>query len=349
MDGWIGATVGSHAIEYVKPFEENELLEFPEHRLNYSQYGMTDVNLYIRDLAGRVPINKVGYYFSKIANLEQDLRNLIFTDYFFKEPPNYNPETLAFLEFLIEKGLGPAREIEAIGVRNLEDDVAQTARSNGTAALIAAKDMYEKLRSVAQSHGLEGDEAVWFEKLSTWYHELCHVYIRQLMSKSNEEVKVGELLAEFFGQRSSLLEERIAKYYKTLSSQHENYALNCKSQKLLSSKLESLNSKIESLIRKYASEARAIGMNDEEMMAYVTDRIEGEINELEKDAEDYEKMSYSQEGESPKEESSEDASESEQRDNKDADKENLEGQQPSNSEVEGDSTKGCDACSSDGE
>ncbi|MDP7476404.1 MAG: hypothetical protein QF655_02105, partial [Candidatus Woesearchaeota archaeon] len=223
IEEWIEATEGEHAIEYVsKPTGEMRLFEGPEFVPNYSEHSaMPDVNVPIADMSGvNMDINKVGEYFSRIANLEQDLRNLIFTDY--PKNPGYNPETEAFFEFLMEKGLGPAREINGIGIENME----ATARSrlNGTSLLSVSTEFYEKALAVAKAYGLDERDAVQFAKRSFLYHELSHDLIREKLSREAEEVKVGELLAEFFGNRAPLLEGKIAQYYGALAKENEAYA-----------------------------------------------------------------------------------------------------------------------------
>tara|TARA_Y100000031_G_C8237609_1_gene394118 strand:+ start:875 stop:2194 length:1320 start_codon:yes stop_codon:yes gene_type:complete len=277
IEEWIEATEGDHAIEYVsKPTGEMRLFEGPEFVPNYSEHSaMPDVNVPIADMSGvNMDINKVGEYFSRIANLEQDLRNLIFTDY--PKNPGYNPETEAFFEFLMEKGLGPAREIKGIGVENME----ATARSrlNGTSLLSVSTEFYEKALAVAKAYGLDERDAVQFAKRSFLYHELSHDLIREKLSREAEEVKVGELLAEFFGNRSPLLEGKIAQYYGALAKENEAYADGWRGG--IKSSAKSLMSKIESLVRQYASEAKDMKLDEEEARDYVESRLENDIKDL---------------------------------------------------------------------
>ena len=156
---------------------------------------MTDINLPVTDLLGTVPINKFGKYISRIANVKQDLRDIIFTNYFF-ERPGFNPETLAMLESLIEEGLGPAREITAVGVENFSDErIAAATYHNGTAILAASKNINEWASRVSEAYGLTGENAVKFVKRFIWYHELHHVYDRRKgVSKTQKEIDVGEFL-----------------------------------------------------------------------------------------------------------------------------------------------------------
>lgn len=281
MDGWIGATVGSHAIEYVKPFEEIGLFELPEHVPDYSKFGMTDVNVPIRQLVGTVPINKVGEYVSRIANLEEDLRGVIYSNDI-RSGVGFNPETEAYLEFLIEKGLGPGREIEAIGVENLEGAIARTIFNDGSAVLVASKGIYDRSLAIAQRHGLGGDEAVRFAKRAVWYHELYHVFDhREGLSQKKIEIDVGESLAEFFGTRAYMLEGKLAEYYRALAEWGQNYAQGWRKGSINRPRSTSVKSRVESLTIKYATEAINKGMSGEETREYVASKLEEELGKNE--------------------------------------------------------------------
>ncbi len=265
MDGWIGATTGPHAIEYVRPFKEVGLFELPEHIPDYSRFGMTDVQVPIKSLKGLVPINEVGKYISRIATLEADFRDVLFGRF------GFNPETEAFLEFSMDKGLGPAREIEAIGVGNLENAIASTRFfDDGSVALVASKDMYQKALNIAHSYGLKGDEAVRFVKRAIWYHELYHVLDhRNGLSKRRREIDAGEFLAKFFGARAPMLERKIARYYRALERYNRDYAQHYRERG------------IQSLIGKYAAEAEEKGLKGEEAQAYIASKLEEEAEGLE--------------------------------------------------------------------
>ena len=266
MDGWIGATVGSHAIECVKkPTGNSGLHEGTRFIPDYSKHcpSMTNVNVPISRWSGvNMDINKVGVGFSQIANTDNDLIDLIFTNYI-KERPGFNPETEAFLEFLASRGLGPAREIKARGVENLENAIARTYH-NGTATLVASKGIYQKALAMAKAYGLEGEEAARFAKRAVWYHELYHVFDhRKGLSERQREIDVGEFLAEFFGNRASIVSEKLARYYRAFAKENKDYAQRWREGRIKSSNAK-LRSRIESLAREYASEAKHMGMSEEE-------------------------------------------------------------------------------------
>jgi hypothetical protein len=265
IGAWIDATMGNKAIEYVKPNPEIGLFELPEHTPHYSRYPtMTDVNLSVKSLEGTVPINKVGVYISKIANLEQDLRDVIYTTYSNKAP-GFNPETEAFLESLLSKTFFSPRKIGAVGVEDLEGAIAATYHNDKTAVLVASKDMYAKARAIAESYGLRGEEAVKYAKRAIWYHELFHVADhRKLRSKRGKEVDVGEFLAAFFSERAKVVNEKTAGYYKAFAKENTKYADRHKNI-------------IKYLAEKYALEAKAMGMDEEQANNYVSSRLEKEI------------------------------------------------------------------------
>jgi len=275
MDGWIGATLGSHAIEYVKkPTGESGLYESQEFIRDYSKDcpSMTNVNVPIASWSGvNMDINKVGEYVSRIANLEQDLRDVIFYDY--PKVPRYNSETEAVLESLISKGKDPRRKINAIGVENLEKAIAITYYTNETANLVASADIYQKALRIAENNGLKGEEAVRFAKRALWYHELFHVFDhRKFVSRGKKEIDVGEFLAEFFAKRAGIVDEKTARYYRALAKENEDYAKGWRKGRI--------KNLIESLAKQYASEAQAMGMSEEEARDYVANKLEGEIKNL---------------------------------------------------------------------
>jgi hypothetical protein len=72
MDGWIGSTVGNHAIDIVKPNKEEGIIEFEDKILDLNKYDMTTVPNKVTDFSGSVPINKFGLYLSKNENVRQE-------------------------------------------------------------------------------------------------------------------------------------------------------------------------------------------------------------------------------------------------------------------------------------
>ncbi len=278
MDRWIGATVGNHQIESATPNKEEGLWEMPEHIPGYSKYGMTDVMVPIKDLAGSVPINKVGLYVSRIANLEQDLRDVIFRNHI-TSGVGFNPETEAFLDFLIkEKGLEPEREIRAIGVENLVVGMAATYPENGTAVLVASKDIYQYAADIAKTYGLKGEEARRVVKRAIWYHELYHVFDqRKGLSMREEEIDVREALAEFFSERASMVGEKLARYYKAMAKENQEYVWGWEEGPIKSQGGRSARHNIETLMQQYASEAKRMGMSGEEVGDYVASRLKAEL------------------------------------------------------------------------
>ncbi len=284
FSGWLAATNGSHAIEYVKPHPGISLFELPEHTPDYSQFGMTDVKVPIKMLVGAVPLNKVGYYISKIRNLEQDLRKIIFTNPL-KERPGFNPETEAYLEFLEEIGLGHAREITAIGVQNLEKAIAATysgtdaKTGEDVAVLVADVNLYRKASDIARKQGLSGEEAVNFVKAYILYHEIYHVLDhRKGLSEKKIEAGIGAALAEFFGERASQVREKIATYYRALAKEGRDYALRWQEGGNVSARALS-QSGLEGMVKQYISEAKEKGLAGEEARDYVANKLESELGE----------------------------------------------------------------------
>ena len=279
--GWLRATEGSHAIEYVKPNPEIGLFEFPEHKIDYSKYGMTDMRLYVKDFAGLVPINKFGFYISKIENTEQTLRNLIYKNYV-TEGVGFNPVTEALIEKLLEKeGFGPAREIAAYGVENFEKEgIAAATHQNGKAILAASKNINEWASRVAEAYGLSGPEGIEFVKEFIWHHELFHVLDRRKgVSKDKTEAELGELLAEFYEEVAQTGKPDHAKYYRALRDFNRRYAAEYREGRQSQESLLSI-SNLEALVDKYASEAERLGLEGEAAEKYVSSKLEKEAKAI---------------------------------------------------------------------
>ena len=273
MDRWLAV---KSLLECVPHNKEVGLFELAEHKIDYAKLGMTDVNLYVKDFSGMVPINKFGLYLSLIANAEQDFRDVIFANDL-KEIPGFNKETLALLESLIGKGFSP-REIEAIGVMKLDGPIARAYCGNETATLVASKDIGEKASRIAEAYGLTGAEAAKFVKRAIWYHEMYHVCDkRKGVSATNKEIDVGEFLAEFFDTRASMLEGKIAEYYKSLGRFNKVYAQKYRDGTIKVSDENSLMSMVNSLISKYASEAENMELTGEEAKEYIANKLEQEL------------------------------------------------------------------------
>lgn len=278
--GWLEATEGSHAIEYVKPNREIGLFEFPEHIPDHSSYGMTDTRVPIKDLEGLVPINMVSKYVSMIANAEQALRNLIYKNYV-TEGVGFNPVTEAWIAKLLEEDLGHAREIEAIGVVNFEKEgIAAATYHNGKAILAASRNINEWASRVAEAYGLTGPEGIRFVKEFIWQHELFHVLDRRKgMSKDKTEAELGELLAEFYEEMAQTGKPGHAKYYRALRDFNMRYAAEYREGRQSQESLLSI-SNLEALVDKYASQAERLGLEGEEAKDYVVSRLEKEADAI---------------------------------------------------------------------
>ena len=281
--GWLEATEGSRAIEYVKPNHEVGLFEFLEHIPDYSAFGMTDTRVPVKDLEGLVPINMVGKYVSMIANAEQSLRNLIYKNYV-TEGVGFNPVTEAWIEKLLEKeGFGPAREIYSIGVQNFEREgiAAGTRPYNGKAVLSASKNINKWASRVAEAYGLSGPEGIRFVKEFIWQHELFHVLDRRNKPKDKTEAELGELLAEFYEEVAQTGKPGHARYYKALADYNAKYAEAYREGRVTQEgSLLKSGSGLEALISKYASEAERLGLKGKKAKDYVASRLEKEADAI---------------------------------------------------------------------
>ncbi len=285
MGGWKAATELC-TIEYVlKPSRGMFLAEGAEYVPDYSQHcpSMPNVNVPIRHWSGEnVDINKVGIRFSQIENTHGNLRDVIFRNYF-RDRPGFDPETEALSDFLASKKLGPGRDLLSAGIEDyIEPGAIAATYINDVANLTVSTNFYQDALNHARAYGLdEGDVDV--VKKAFLFHEFVHAHKRKISSDRKEEIKVSELLAEFYEKRADMVDEKLAKCYRALAKYNRDYAQRHKiSAKNL---MKSLWSKIRALKEKYTSEAKAMELSEEETRDYVEKRLEQEIGDEESDLE----------------------------------------------------------------
>jgi cytidylate kinase len=274
MDGWIGSTVGNHAIDIVKPNKEEGIIEFEDKILDLNQYDMTTVPNRVTNFSGSVPINKFGLYLSKNENVRQDLKEAIFRDYL-SETPGLNEETLAYVNFLESKGLGPAREIIGYGTEFMPNAIARTRNIKGS-ILTGSREMGDIAMKIAEEYGLNGYGANNFVRNAIWLHELYHVMDhRKGISEKRIETELGERLAEFFDLKADVLEGKIAEFYRAMTEENRSYAKNWgkgrRSQR--SGKI------INNPAGKYDGDTSEKSIEDNEAKVYILEDILKELNE----------------------------------------------------------------------
>ena len=194
-------------------------------RMNFPDPRDTAVDLYSTpEFINAVDINKVGYFVSKVGNVQQFLRNNVL----FNDVNNFHYDISRWVEFLDGKGFSNEKsrnaEFSGLGVQ------VDVAREGYLAAYFPRKgylaieaDFHDKVEKIAASYGLSGKEAVETLMRADILHEIGH-RLGIGGDKASEELQ-GELRAEFY---SMLAQEfkgaRFERIYKAIAQEGMDYA-----------------------------------------------------------------------------------------------------------------------------
>lgn len=278
---WKETTEQSNAIDIVKPNPEIGLWQGPEHKIKYSKFhpDMTDVELYVTDLNGIVPINLVGPYISRIQNEKQTLSEILADD-----------ETKELFDNFYSKE-GGGSDIIGIGVLNRKNAAAATYKQGNEAIFFGVKDGYEKALGVALQYGLisEGDvrngntsrldRAVMVVKtMAHWYHEFKHAHTNKNLSYKQEEMEIASDLAEFCEERASVLDVEKAQNYKAMQRFHEDYKRDWEEGKFKEPH-RVVERPLKQIIE-YMLEAKEMGYNRKEAKRYAENKLAVDENEI---------------------------------------------------------------------
>ncbi|GEM_PF-4623650 len=235
----------------------------------------TQVKLYATpEIANAVDPNKVGYYESKVANLQQLLRNTIFN-----EKNEIQTVSARWIKFLSDKGFS-VETADTAGVLGLGvqhgDFYAAYYPSEGF--LMAGANLHEWSKELISKYGLKGEEATEAMKQAIYLHEIAHV----LGVKGNYkgERLQGKLQEEFF---SKLAQEhkgtKESTIYKALAQEGRDYAShNTLINHLLSS--HDHNPAYDMLIHKFESDGKALGFKGEDLHDYVEYRAQESVGAI---------------------------------------------------------------------
>ena len=194
-------------------------------RMNFPDPRDTAVDLYSTpEFVNAVDMNKVGYFVSKVGNLQQFLRNNVL----FNDTNNIHYDINRWVEFLDGKGFSfetsRNAEFSGLGVQvDVEREGYLAAYFPRKGYLITEADFHDKVEKLISAYGLEGKESVEAMMRADMLHEIGH-RLGIGGDRASEELQ-GELREEFY---SKLAEEfkgtRFERIYRALVQEGMDYA-----------------------------------------------------------------------------------------------------------------------------
>lgn len=225
------------------------------------------------DIVNAVNPNKRGYYESKIANMDETLRNL------WDGSNRYQSEAVAWIDFLEKKGFSieTTKNIGITGLGVQKGDFIAAYYPGEKGYLVAEMNFYDRAKSLISRYGLSHKEAVEAMKRYIFLHEIAHVL--GIDGDRKSEKLQGELQAEFY---SIMADEykgtKMERIYRTLAKQGSDYAqqfslLRKFWENVTKDSYSSERVTLDAMITKFETEARALGKRGDELREYVEGRI----------------------------------------------------------------------------
>lgn len=300
MDGWINATVGNHALEYVeRPTTSGFLIEGPEVKIPYSKFSpMTDVEGYVKPIiAEEININEVGKLFSQNANADNWIRNFLYRNYI-AEPPWYdtqsgqytyhNDNSVEFVRHLLANNIDQIRDVLGTGSGDLAKgptpaEAMTIYRPNNSIFLVLHSNLYQNGLTAAKALGFKGTKAHDFAREYANYvigHEVVHSLEREsdfLLPEMDREIRIGDIQEwQYRNGSEARANTWKGQLYGLISRIAGLYANAWRSGQVG----KNLYGKLESLVLKYGREANSFGKGDEEADEYVVEKLEKYISNV---------------------------------------------------------------------
>ena len=286
MDGWIGATVGDHAIECVTlPAKSQGLIEFPEEQAIYNESSaMTDVGYTQKTIPfGEMKGNDYGKSLSQLANTKNRIREFLFIDPLSERPwfdteagdyTNFKENALNWAKFLSSEGMNGTNEVKAIGVADLSYFNSEAA-TLFKSVLLEDQNIYNHAWEIAGGLGLQGKEAEEFVARyldSVLEHELYHFRESYILSKKASERRAGKIQEKYHSREAELRSNTLqGKIHGILSRIYAAYA---KAAPTGESGRSQISSKLEQLADGFEAEALSLGMETGEAIDYIERKLE---------------------------------------------------------------------------
>jgi len=282
--------VRSHLREY-HGFEDSipeGIIEGKPERVRLPNKRDTDVNLYTTQFKYYlVPFNDTGKKLSEVENMRQYLLSHSL-DKREMHRDESNPESYAHLKKLSEtRGFRNPDQLGGYGVLEQgRDEIASTIHyKKGHAYFVMNPNFEVRVDKIMERLGLEGRREKELVIDSIWNHEDTHLFDKaQLSGLTGENILrrikierlVGKVLKNFYGERAKEVGEDKANVYEALAEDNRRYIDSITKhhlKELLFGKKNSRNSKYKNLEARLTSEAMALGLKGEEVVAYVAEHI----------------------------------------------------------------------------
>jgi len=222
----------------------------------------------------QVPLNKVGEYISRNANVEQLLRTVLFDDVH-----GLNPLSVHWINFLGVRGYDEGPEITAIGTENNPEAQATI----WYLTLITANKHLGKLAEAnADKLGINTYEGRLAYKISAMLHEIGH------NRGVDSEYTIGLLMSEFYNNMAKKCKgSEKEKIYKALAKESAEYAEGHKPSGFLkylefykqANREGFSEAQLRELVARYESEGKSKGYTGNRLSDYVSRRLKEESKE----------------------------------------------------------------------
>lgn len=215
-----GEDVSPNMFSPIPKMPDFGLIESPRLGMYFPNEGDTPVNLRTsHDIVNAVNPHRLGYFHSKLANLNQGLRNLMYDN-----TNRLNYEAAEWVDFLAKKGFSIERTqnpgIIGLGVKK-GDFLA--AYYPGKGYLIREENFQNKAKNLISGYGLSDPEAVEAMKRSVLLHEFGHVL--GVKGDRRHEKLQGLLQAEFYSMMAQRIKgTKMEKIYRALAQEGRDYA-----------------------------------------------------------------------------------------------------------------------------
>lgn len=225
------------------------------------------------DIVNAVDPNRLGYFHSKLANFNSDLRNLMFD-----KANRLNYEAVEWINFLEKKGFSIDTTknpgITGLGIEK-GDFIAAYYLTKGY--LISEDKFYNKAKHLVSHYGLNEPEAVAAMQRSVLLHEISHVL--GVKGDYKGERLQGLLQREFY----TMMAERfkgtgMEKIYRALAREGEDYArgyslYNRLLENILGEEKSTTDELFDKIFGKFKKEAKELVLQGEDAADYVNLRI----------------------------------------------------------------------------
>ena len=219
---WIkaGTDVRPNMFSLIPKMTDFGLIESPRLGMYFPNERDTPVSLRTsHDIVNAVNPNRLGYFHSKLANFNQELKNLIYDN-----TNRLNYEATEWVNFLAKKGISVDTSsnpgVTGLGV---EKGNFLAAYYPGKGYLVREENFHNKAKNLISRYGLSDRESVEAMKRSVLLHEFAHVL--GIGGSRKDEKLQGMLQAEFYSVMAQRFKvTKIERIYRELSQEGEDYA-----------------------------------------------------------------------------------------------------------------------------